>query len=58
MSYPLHLDLTGKRVLVVGGGAVATRRVDALVADGADVVVVAPEATPHLRELAASGRIT
>lgn len=37
--YPLHLDLTGRRVLVVGGGAVAARRVRALA--GADVQVVA-----------------
>lgn len=37
---PLHLDLAGRRVLVVGGGAVAARRVRALI--GADVQVVAP----------------
>ena len=39
--YPLHLDLTGRRVLVVGAGAVAARRVRSLA--GADVLVVAPE---------------
>ena len=38
--YPLHLDLTGRRVLVVGAGPVAARRVRAL--PGADVWVVAP----------------
>jgi uroporphyrin-III C-methyltransferase/precorrin-2 dehydrogenase/sirohydrochlorin ferrochelatase len=41
--FPLHLDLAGKRVLVVGAGAVAARRVGALVAAGAAVEVVAPE---------------
>ena len=58
MTYPLHLDLRGKRVLVVGGGAVATRRVETLLADGADVVVVAPVASPRLRALAEDGRIS
>ncbi len=41
-GYPLLLDLTGRRVVVVGGGQVAGRRVPALVAAGAEVEVVAP----------------
>ena len=41
--YPLHLDLAGRRALVVGGGAVAARRVRGLLEAGADVHVVAPE---------------
>ncbi len=41
--FPLHLDLRGRRVLVVGGGAVARRRAGALAEAGAEVVVVAPE---------------
>ena len=40
--YPLHLDLVGRRVLVVGGGAVAARRTRALVEAGALVDVVSP----------------
>lgn len=40
---PLLLDVTARRVLVVGGGAVAVRRVRTLLEAGADVVVVAPE---------------
>jgi uroporphyrin-III C-methyltransferase/precorrin-2 dehydrogenase/sirohydrochlorin ferrochelatase len=49
--------LAGRRVLVVGGGTVATRRVPALLASDASVVLVAPELTPALHALAADGRI-
>ena len=40
--FPLFADLAGKRVLVVGGGSVARRKVDALLAAGARVLVGAP----------------
>jgi uroporphyrin-III C-methyltransferase / precorrin-2 dehydrogenase / sirohydrochlorin ferrochelatase len=56
--YPLGLMLAGRRVLVVGGGAVATRRVPALLDAGADVVLVSPLLTPALRALAEADRIT
>jgi uroporphyrin-III C-methyltransferase / precorrin-2 dehydrogenase / sirohydrochlorin ferrochelatase len=56
--YPLALRLDGRRVLVVGGGAVATRRLPALLAAGAEVVVVSPALTPALRAHADAGRIT
>jgi uroporphyrin-III C-methyltransferase/precorrin-2 dehydrogenase/sirohydrochlorin ferrochelatase len=41
--YPVFLRMTGRRVLVVGAGQVAARRVRALLNEGADVQVVAPE---------------
>ena len=50
--YLLGLRLAGRRVVVVGGGTVAARRVPALRAAGADVVLVAPQVTPALAELA------
>jgi len=56
--YPLSLRLEGRRVLVVGGGPVALRRVAGLRAAGAQVVVVAPRLTPALADLAARGLIT
>ncbi|WP_344130497.1 bifunctional precorrin-2 dehydrogenase/sirohydrochlorin ferrochelatase, partial [Luedemannella flava] len=55
--YPLGLILSGRRVLVAGGGQVASRRVPALLDAGADVEVVAPEITPALRALADAGRL-
>ena len=57
MTYPLHLDLTGRRVVVVGAGRVAARRIAALL-DGAPTSVVAPDATPAVADLAAAGRLT
>ncbi|GAB07108.1 uroporphyrinogen-III C-methyltransferase [Gordonia amarae] len=44
--YLAGLDLRGRRVVVVGGGSVAQRRLPNLVAAGADVVVVAIDPTP------------
>ncbi|MGH3738674.1 MAG: uroporphyrinogen-III C-methyltransferase [Micromonosporaceae bacterium] len=55
--YPLGLRLAGRRVLVVGGGGVAGRRVPALLAAGADVLLVAPEVGPGLEGLAEAGRL-
>ncbi|MDT4991539.1 MAG: uroporphyrin-III C-methyltransferase / precorrin-2 dehydrogenase / sirohydrochlorin ferrochelatase [Actinoplanes sp.] len=56
--YPLALRLDGRRVLMVGGGAVATRRFPALLAAGARVELVSPELTPALRAHADAGRLT
>ncbi len=42
---------------MIGGGAVAARRIPRLLAAGADVALVSPEVTPALEELAAHGRI-
>ncbi|MGH8960298.1 MAG: uroporphyrinogen-III C-methyltransferase [Jatrophihabitantaceae bacterium] len=45
---PLLLDLTGRRVLVVGGGAVAARRVRTMLEAGAAVRLVAPDVVAEL----------
>lgn len=55
--YPLALRLAGRRVLVVGGGAVATRRVPALLDAGARVEVVSPTLTPALQAHVDAGRL-
>jgi uroporphyrin-III C-methyltransferase/precorrin-2 dehydrogenase/sirohydrochlorin ferrochelatase len=56
--YPLALRLEGRRVLVVGGGAVATRRVPALLSSGAQVEIVAPALTPALQGYVDAGRLS
>ena len=50
-GFPLLLDLAGRRVVVVGGGAVATRRVTGLVEAGAEVVVVSPSVSAEIATL-------
>lgn len=57
-DYGVFLDLTGKRVLVVGAGAVASRRIEGLLAVGAVVDVVAPEASADVSTRAALGQLT
>ncbi len=51
--YPIYADLTGRSVLLVGGGVVAARKVGALLKRQIRVTVVAPEICPELQELTA-----
>ena len=51
MQYPVNLVLDGRRCLVVGGGHIALRKVQGLLACGAQVRVVAPRIVPELRTL-------
>jgi len=55
--YPVNLDLCGKRVVVVGGGAVAARKALRLMDAGARLSVVAPALAGRLAELAAAGEL-
>ena len=55
--YIACLRLSGRRCVVVGGGAVGLEKVEGLLACGADVTLVAPEAEPALAEYARDGSI-
>ncbi|GAB4256457.1 MAG: hypothetical protein Kow0092_02480 [Deferrisomatales bacterium] len=55
--YPLFLRLQGKPCVVVGAGGVAARKVEALLAAGAAVTLVAPEAVEELAARARAGKL-
>ncbi|SFE66070.1 uroporphyrin-III C-methyltransferase / precorrin-2 dehydrogenase / sirohydrochlorin ferrochelatase [Actinacidiphila alni] len=56
-AYPVGLRLAGRRVVVIGGGQVAQRRLPALVSAGADIVLVSPTATPSVEAMADTGEL-
>lgn len=56
-SYPIMLQLEGKKVVVVGGGKVAERKVNGLLRTGALVFVISPVVTDELRRLSGQGII-
>ena len=57
--YPIFLDLSGRRVIVIGGGNVAEGKVQGLLAGGADsLTVVSPDLTPALQGLRSEERFT
>ncbi|CAE6901401.1 bifunctional precorrin-2 dehydrogenase/sirohydrochlorin ferrochelatase [Vibrio sp. B1FLJ16] len=56
--FPLFLDLINKPVLVVGGGEVASRKVEALLKAGADVTIVSPTLVEYLSKLAKEHQLT
>ncbi len=55
--YPVTLEVKDRRVLVVGGGGVALRKVQGLVEEGARVTVVSPEVVQPLQIMADKGAI-
>ena len=56
-SYPISLNLAGKRVVVVGAGAVAARRIASLIDAGAHIVVISPVVDARIHELAATHQV-
>jgi precorrin-2 dehydrogenase/sirohydrochlorin ferrochelatase len=55
--YPIHLDITNRNCLVVGGGSVGTRKVETLLSCGANVTVISPKVTAQLQQQAEAGSI-
>jgi siroheme synthase-like protein len=57
-GYPVNLLVSGRRCVVVGGGRIAARKADALVAAGADVHVVATKIGDEIGAWRDAGRLT
>ena len=57
LYYPVFLDLRGRRVVVIGGGAMGEEKVTRLLPYEAKVVVVSPDVTDEVSELADDGKI-
>lgn len=55
--YPIMLNITGKKAVVIGGGSVAKRKIIGLKAAGAHIIVISSELDHELKELALSGAI-
>lgn len=55
--YPVFLEMKDRPCVVVGGGAVAERKVEGLLAGGARLTVISPELTPALAALKEEGRL-
>jgi precorrin-2 dehydrogenase/sirohydrochlorin ferrochelatase len=49
--YPIFLDLKGKEILVVGGGKVAERKIEALLDCGAKIKIVSSKITDRLNKI-------
>jgi siroheme synthase-like protein len=57
VGYPANFIVAGRRCVVVGAGRIAQRKIEGLLAAGADVEVVAPEAVDGVQALAAAGTV-
>lgn len=55
--YPVNLDMTNKRCVVVGGGDIAERKVERLLECGAQVTVVSKSLTPVLKARKKTGQM-
>lgn len=55
--YPIFIELEGKKILVVGGGNVAQRKIETFLEFGASVDIVSRKLTAKLKELVEEGRV-
>lgn len=57
LYFPVFVDISDKKILVVGGGTIATRRIRALLPFTSQLLVVAPQVTREIEQLSEAGQI-
>ncbi len=55
--YPVFLNLTGRRCVIIGGGQIAEGKITKLLDSGAKIIVISPDATQGIRRFAKRGDI-
>ena len=55
--FPVFIDLSEKKILVIGAGKIARRRITVLCQFTPELIVIAPETLPEVDSLAADGKI-
>ncbi len=55
--FPIFLDIENQKVIIVGGGEVAERKIRNLLIYGCRIYMISPHLTPHLQQLVAKGKI-
>ena len=58
LYFPMFVDLSDKKVVVVGAGTIAKRRIRTLIEFTDHLVVIAPEVNKELKDLEAEGKLT
>lgn len=56
--FPMFVDLSEKKAVVIGAGKIAARRVETLLDFAGEILVIAPKAEPAILQMAEEGRIT
>ena len=55
--FPVFIDLSEKKIMVIGGGTIGARRIRTLLPFCGQLTVVAPKVQPEVEQLAEEGRL-
>lgn len=55
--FPVFIDIKGKKCVIIGGGAVAERKIRTLLRYGADITLISPDVTENIKKIIKQGKI-